>query len=142
MGLDVTGVTVAVYALSRFLTATVDLIVPGRLAACSAEAGSGLELPAIAAAVLGGTSLFGGPGSIGGTLVAALILSVIFNGLIPIGLSFSYRLLVTDVGLGLAVAVNELPSRDVAYCPATTGRPRPGSPSSTLTGRVGRTSLG
>jgi ribose/xylose/arabinose/galactoside ABC-type transport system permease subunit len=114
MGLDVTGVTVAVYALSGFLTATAGLIVAGRLAACSADARSGLELPAIAAAVLGGTSLLGGPGSIVGTLVAALILSVIFNGLIPIGPSFSCPLLVTGVGLVLPVAVNERPSRDVA----------------------------
>jgi ribose transport system permease protein len=111
MGLDVTGVTVAVYGLSGLLAAVAGLVVAGRLAAGSAEAGTGLELPAIAAAVLGGTSLFGGRGSIVGTLMGALILSVLFNGLILIGLEFFYQLVVTGVVLVLAVAANELAAR-------------------------------
>lgn len=114
MGLDVTGITVAVYALSGLLAAVAGLVVAGRLAAGSAEAGTGLELPAIAAAVLGGTSLFGGRGSIAGTLMGALILSVLFNGLILIGLDFFYQLLVTGAVLVLAVAVNELAASESA----------------------------
>jgi ribose/xylose/arabinose/galactoside ABC-type transport system permease subunit len=107
MGLDVSGVTVAVYALSGTLAAVAGLIMAGKLSAGSAEAGSGLELPAIAAAVLGGTSLFGGTGSIGGTLVGALILSVVFNGLVLLGVPFFYQLVVTGTVLVVAVGVQQ-----------------------------------
>jgi simple sugar transport system permease protein len=112
MGLDVNGITVAVYALSGVMAGIAGLVVAGKLAAGSAEAGSELELAAIAAAVLGGTSLFGGSGSIAGTLVGALILSVVFNGLILLGVPFFYQLVITGIVLVGAVAVNELVSRD------------------------------
>lgn len=107
MGLDVNGVIVTVYALSGLLAAVAGLIMAGKLSAGSAEAGQGLELPAIAAAVLGGTSLFGGRGSIGGTLVGALILSVVFNGLVLLGVPFFYQLVITGTVLVAAVGVQQ-----------------------------------
>lgn len=107
MGIDVSGYTIAVYALCGFLASVAGLIVAGRIAAASSQAGVGLELPAIAAAVLGGTSLFGGSGSILGTLVGAVILQVLFSGLILLGVPFFYQLVATGVVLILAVAFNE-----------------------------------
>lgn len=107
MGLDVAGYTVAVYAISALLASVGGLIVAGRLAASSPQAGLGLELQAIAAAVLGGTSLFGGRGSIVGTLAGTLILSVLFNGLILLGVPFLYQLVVTGLVVLTAVAFNE-----------------------------------
>ena len=70
-------------------------------------AGNQLELSAIAAAVLGGTSLFGGQGTIIGTLVGAIILSVLLNGLILMGVPFFFQLVATGSALVLAVAFNE-----------------------------------
>jgi ribose/xylose/arabinose/galactoside ABC-type transport system permease subunit len=107
MGINVAGYTMAVYALSGLLASVAGLIVAGRIAAASSQAGVGLELPAIASVVLGGTSLFGGSGSILGTLVGALILSVLFSGLILLGLPFFYQLVATGLVLVLAIAANE-----------------------------------
>lgn len=107
MGLDVTSHIVGVYLMMGLLASIAGLIVAGRLAAASSEAGLDLELSAIAAAVLGGASLSGGSGSVTGTLAGALILSVLFNGLILMGVPFFYQLVLTGVVLILALAVNE-----------------------------------
>lgn len=107
MGLDVTSYIVVVYLMMGLLASIAGLIVAGRLASASSEAGLDLELSAIAAAVLGGASLSGGSGSIIGTLAGALILSVLFNGLILMGVPFFYQLILTGVVLILALAVNE-----------------------------------
>jgi inositol transport system permease protein len=107
MGLDISATVVSVYALSGGLAAVAGLMMAGKLQAGSAEAGAGFELPAIAAAVLGGTSLFGGSGSIAGTLAGALILSVVFNGLILLGVPFFYQLVVTGSVLIVAVGVQQ-----------------------------------
>jgi ribose/xylose/arabinose/galactoside ABC-type transport system permease subunit len=107
MGINVAGYTMAAYALSGLLASVAGLIVAGRIAAASSQAGVGLELPAIASVILGGTSLFGGSGSILGTLVGALILSVLFSGLILLGLPFFYQLVATGVVLILAIGFNE-----------------------------------
>ena len=107
MGLGVQRYTVGVYVLSGFLASIGGLIVAGRLSVASATAGNQLELSAIAAAVLGGTSLFGGQGTIIGTLVGAIILSVLLNGLILLGVPFFYQLVATGSAIVLAVAFNE-----------------------------------
>lgn len=107
MGVNVAAFEVATYMLSGLMAGIAGLMQAGRLSMGSSQAGLGLELPAIAAAVLGGTSLFGGYGTIAGTFVGALIISVLFNGLILIGVPFFYQLLATGVVLILAVAFNE-----------------------------------
>ena len=65
-----------------------------RLAAGRPEVGAGMELDAIAAVILGGTSLFGGKGSIINTLIGALIMGVISNGLVILGLESSIQMIV------------------------------------------------
>lgn len=107
MGVDVALYQVVVYVLSGLMASLAGIMVAGRLQMGSSQAGEGLLLPAIAAAVLGGTSLFGGEGSVVGTLVGALILNVLFNGLILYGLPFFYQLVATGVILILAIALNE-----------------------------------
>jgi ribose transport system permease protein len=107
MGIRVALNQICVYVLSGLLAAIAGIIVAGRLSMGSSQAGSGLELPAIAAAVLGGSSLSGGSGTIIGTLVGTLILSVVFNGIILIGVPFFYQFVVTGVVVLLAVALNE-----------------------------------
>ena len=72
--------------------------------------GTGGELAAIAAVILGGTSLFGGKGSIVGTFVGALLIGTINNGLIIMGLDVSEQNMVAGAIIILAVAFGRKPS--------------------------------
>jgi simple sugar transport system permease protein len=81
-GVDTKRITLAVYALSGFAAALAGIIIAARLGSGSSNAGGGFELEVIAAVVLGGTSLFGGRGTMLGTMLGALTVAVIGNGLI------------------------------------------------------------
>ncbi len=81
-GVDTKKIAAAVYALSGFAAAVAGLIIAARLGSGSSNAGGGFELEVIAAVVLGGTSLFGGRGTMLGTMLGALTIAVIGNGLI------------------------------------------------------------
>ena len=81
-GIDVELVTFAVYVISGLCVGIAALIFTSRLMAAQAISGQGFELQAIAAAVVGGASLFGGRGRIGNTIIGALIMGVLFNGLV------------------------------------------------------------
>ncbi|MGL5266271.1 MAG: ribose ABC transporter permease, partial [Plesiomonas shigelloides] len=80
-GINVDRVKIAVYALCGLLAALAGLIVTSRLSSAQPTAGTGYELDAIAAVVLGGTSLAGGKGRIMGTLIGALIIGFLNNAL-------------------------------------------------------------
>ena len=112
MGLPVRAYTLAVYLGCGVVAAVGGLVVAGRLASASAQAGLGLELSAITAAVLGGTALTGGKGTVTGTLAGALILSVLLNGLIHLGVPFFWQLIATGTALVVAVAFHEWSQRD------------------------------
>ena len=71
------------------------------------QAGQTANLDSVTAVVLGGTSLFGGRGTILGTLVGALIVGVVRNGLQLMGISSMYQVLITGVLVILAVAVDQ-----------------------------------
>lgn len=79
LGLKVDRVLIATYALSGLLAALAGIVQAGRLGAGQPVAGSGIELDAIAAVVVGGTLLSGGQGGVGSTVVGVLLLGVIFN---------------------------------------------------------------
>ena len=81
-GVNTRKVILAVYALSGLAAAVAGLIIAARLGSGSSNAGGGFELEVIAAVVLGGTSLFGGRGTMLGTMLGALTVAVIGNGLI------------------------------------------------------------
>lgn len=81
-GVDTKKITLAVYALSGLAAAIAEIIIAARLGSGSSNAGGGFELDVIAAVVLGGTSLFGGRGTMLGTMLGALTVAVIGNGLI------------------------------------------------------------
>jgi simple sugar transport system permease protein len=81
-GVNTKKVTAAVYALSGLAAAMAGIIIAARLGSGSSNAGGGFELEVIAAVVLGGTSLFGGRGTMFGTMLGALTVAVIGNGLI------------------------------------------------------------
>jgi len=107
MGINVALYQVLVYVFCGLLASVGGLIVAGRLSMGSAQAGLSLELTAIAASVLGGTSLSGGEGSIAGTLFGALMLSMIFNGLILLRIPFFYQLVTTGLILVFAISLND-----------------------------------
>jgi ribose transport system permease protein len=79
MGLNVNRVTLGVYALSGALAGLAGVILASRLGSGQPVAGTGFELDAIAAVVVGGTLLTGGQGGVGSTLVGVLLLGVLFN---------------------------------------------------------------
>ena len=81
-GVDTKKIVAAVYALSGLAAAVAGLIIAARLGSGSSNAGGGFELDVIAAVVLGGTSLFGGRGTMLGTMLGALTVAIIGNGLI------------------------------------------------------------
>jgi ribose/xylose/arabinose/galactoside ABC-type transport system permease subunit len=81
-GINVGFVTFAVYAISGLCVGIAALVFTSRLMAAQAISGQGFELQAIAAAVIGGASLFGGRGRISNTIVGAVIMGVLFNGFV------------------------------------------------------------
>ena len=81
-GINADGVIIRTLMISGFLSAIAGLLMTARLGAGKPEVGVGMELDAIAAVILGGTCLFGGRGSMINTLVGAMIMGVISNGLI------------------------------------------------------------
>ena len=102
-GIPVKRVLVTVYALSGIFAAVAGLVLSGRLASAQPQAATGYELDSIAAVVIGGASLAGGVGRISGTLIGALVLAVIRNGLNLLNVSAFWQQVI--IGLVIAVAV-------------------------------------
>lgn len=90
-GVSVKKYVVLVYVISGILAALAGIVLTSRLGSAEPTAGTGYELDAITAVVLGGTSLFGGEGTIVGTLIGALILGVIDNGLNLLNVNSFYQ---------------------------------------------------
>lgn len=105
-GINVDRTTIAVYALTGMLAAMSALILTSRLNSAQPTAGTSYELDAIAAVVLGGTSLTGGRGWIFGTLVGALIIGVLNNGLNLIGVSSFFQQVVKGIVILFAVLID------------------------------------
>ncbi|KAB8312737.1 ribose ABC transporter permease [Erwinia endophytica] len=110
-GIRVNRVKIIVYALCGMLAALAGTIEVARLSSAQPTAGTGYELDAIAAVVLGGTSLAGGKGRIMGTLIGALILGFLNNGLNLLGVSSYYQMIVKAVVILLAVLVDNKSSK-------------------------------
>ncbi len=110
-GISVDKVKIIVYALCGLLSALAGIIEVARLSSAQPTAGTGYELDAIAAVVLGGTSLAGGKGRIVGTLIGALILGFLNNGLNLLGVSSYYQMIVKAAVILLAVLVDNKSSK-------------------------------
>ncbi|MEW9553394.1 sugar ABC transporter permease [Nonomuraea sp. NPDC050783] len=115
-GINVTRIRVAVFAVASALAATGGVLAASRLAAVNqSSGGSDILLNAIAAAVIGGTSLFGGRGRAYAALFGILVIQSVANGMLLLNVDSSVRLMVTGAVLAVAVAVD-----------ATARRGRPG----------------
>jgi len=105
-GVNVTLYKTLAYVLSGVLSAVSGIILTARLNSAQPTAGGGYELDAIAAVVLGGTTLAGGEGSITGTLLGAFIIGVLNNGLNLLNVSSFYQQVVKGVVILLAVLLD------------------------------------
>jgi ribose/xylose/arabinose/galactoside ABC-type transport system permease subunit len=103
MGVPIDRTFISVYAISGVTASLGGVIVTARLNTAEAIAGLGMELEAIAAVVMGGTSFFGGEASIAGTLLGAFIIGTLGNGLTIISVPSYYQQLV--IGLVFIIAV-------------------------------------
>lgn len=106
VGIKINKIKVAIYGLIGALSALAGAILTSRLNSAQPTAGTGYELDAIAAVVLGGTSLTGGKGRITGTLIGALIIGTLNNGLNLLGVSSFYQMVVKGIVILLAVLID------------------------------------
>lgn len=107
-GINVTLVFVLVYAVAGFGAALAGVVDASRLSSAAPTSGESLTLTAAAAVLLGGTSFFGGIGGVAGTIVGALLVSVLQNGLGLMGVSAFWQGIVTGAVLIAAVALDRL----------------------------------
>ncbi|MCB1811785.1 MAG: ABC transporter permease, partial [Candidatus Competibacteraceae bacterium] len=105
-GVNVRRYEMSVYVLSGLAAALGGIVIAARLGSGSSNAGVGFELEVIAAVVLGGTYLFGGRGTIVGTLLGALTIAVIGNGLILAHISPFFTQIITGIIILVAIWLN------------------------------------
>jgi erythritol transport system permease protein len=110
-GIRVSRVKIFTYAASSLCAALVGLIIASQLEAAHPATGESFELNAIAAVVLGGTSLMGGRGSILGSLIGAFVIGVLSDGLVMLGVSEFWQMVFKGMVIVLAVAVDQLQTR-------------------------------
>ena len=106
-GVNTRNIKFKVLIISSFAAAIAGMLYAGRFQTGRFQLGEGDELSVIAAAVLGGTSLFGGKGTVVGSIMGALMIGLINNGLILAGLEFSQQLIARGAIIILAVAISQ-----------------------------------
>ena len=108
MGIPVRKQLLMVYVVAGVIYGIAALLLVARTGVGDPNAGITDNLDAITAVVLGGTSLFGGRGTIIGTLIGALIIGVVRNGLVLMGVESQYQILITGILVIVAVAVDQI----------------------------------
>lgn len=110
-GIRVKRVTLLTYVLSGLCAAIVGIIIAAQLEAAHPATGEAFELNAIAAVVLGGTSLMGGRGTIFGSIAGAFVIGVLADGLVMLGVSEFWQIVIKGVVIILAVILDQSQSR-------------------------------
>ena len=110
-GINVVKILTSVYILCGVASAITGVLTASRLASALSNAGTGMELQVIAACIIGGTSMFGGSGSILGTLIGAAFMSIIANGMVLMKISVYYQSIVIGAIIILAVGIDQFRRR-------------------------------
>ena len=110
-GIRVHRVKLSVYMISAFCAAMAGLIIASQLLAAHPATGESFELNAIAAVVLGGTSLSGGRGGVGGTIIGAFVIGVLSDGLVLLGVSEFWQIVIKGIVIILAVVLDQVQQR-------------------------------
>jgi fructose transport system permease protein len=108
MGIPVRKQLLMIYVVAGIIYGIAALLLIARTGVGDPNAGQTDNLDAITAVVLGGTSLFGGRGTIIGTLIGALIIGVVRNGLVLMGVASTYQILITGILVIVAVSVDQI----------------------------------
>jgi len=111
-GINVKKVKMIVYSLGGLLAGAGGLIVTARLDSAQPNAGFGYELDAIAAVVIGGTSLYGGRGTIIGTVLGALLIGILNNGLVLLNVSPFWQQVIKGLVILIAVGLDRFQAED------------------------------
>ena len=111
VGVNVTGVTVAAYGLASLFAAVGGMLLVARLTMGNPNAGMGAELQAIAAAVVGGASLFGGRGTIGGCFIGAILFTTIGNGANLLGVNPFWQMVIEGLLIAGVVYLDNVQKR-------------------------------
>lgn len=106
-GISIRRTKMWVYLLSALFSSVAGMLLAGRLSSANALMGEGMELQSIAAVVVGGTALFGGEGSVGGTVIGVLIIGVLSNGLNILGVSEFWQRVSNGLIIVLVVALDQ-----------------------------------
>ena len=110
-GIPTQRIVIGVYAVAGFFYGVAGLLLVGRTGVGDPQAGQDANLESITAVVIGGTSLFGGRGTVIGTLIGALIVGVLRNGLQLMGVQSIYQVLFTGLLVIIAVSIDQLSRR-------------------------------
>ena len=107
-GIKVERVTILVYMFSGFCAAMVGMITASQLVASQPATGEGWEMNAISAAVLGGTSMAGGVGTVGGTIIGAFVIGVINDGMVMLGVAEFWQKVIRGIVVIAAVIIDQM----------------------------------
>ena len=110
-GIRVGQVKILTYVFSSLGAALVGLIIAAQLESAHPATGESFELNAIAAVVLGGTSLMGGRGSVTGSLIGAFVIGVLADGLVMLGVSEFWQMVIKGIVIVVAVGLDQLQTR-------------------------------
>ncbi len=110
-GVRIRFTKIIVYMISGFCCAWVGLIIASQLVAAHPATGESFELSAIAAVVLGGTSLAGGRGSLGGTIIGAFVIGLLGDGLVLVGVSSFWQQVIKGAVIVFAVIIDQVQAR-------------------------------
>jgi len=122
-GIRVGRVKLLTYCFSGLCAGLVGLIIASQLESAHPATGESFELNAIAAVVLGGTSLMGGRGSVRGSLIGAFVIGVLADGLVMMGVSEFWQIVIKGLVIVLAVTVDQLQTKVEARLGPSLSRP-------------------
>ncbi|MGI9861718.1 ABC transporter permease [Moorella naiadis] len=106
-GIDVDRIKLITYSIAGLMSGITGILMAARLSSAQSNAGTGWELTVIASVIIGGTSMFGGAGSILGTLIGAALMAVITNGMVLMNVSVYWQNIVVGIIIVVAVGLDQ-----------------------------------